>query len=344
MTEPKPSLAPDTLLGGRYRIVDVLGKGGMGCVYEAVHAEIGRQVAIKHLHEQFIEQPEVVERFHREARLAASIGHDNICEVIDVGRCDDGSPFLVMPRLRGVTFGDLLDQARENPPGLSPSRVADIVSQTLSALQAAHGARIVHRDLKPDNIFITKMGDRHDFVKLLDFGISKIMGSDSVSNLTRTGSAMGTPYYMSPEQAMGMKDVDQRTDIWAMGVILYEALAGRRPFDGDSFLSVLHQICAEPFPPPRKINRAVPVAFEEVILRAMSRDPDVRFQSAEEMRGALLAALKRSHGPDAVRISSATAYEKTVQSVAPPMRTDDTSSPDGTAPPTSWDSPTPSRV
>ncbi len=313
MSPDSSTLSPGTLLGGKYRIEGVLGEGGMGCVYRAVHEEIGLKVAVKHLHKAFTENLDAVERFRREAKLAASIGHDNICQVIDFGTLDDDAPFLVMPRLSGATLGELLAENR----ALSPERAVDILCQTLSALQAAHDAKIVHRDLKPDNIFITTMGDRQDFVKLLDFGISKIMDHDTVSPLTVTGTMMGTPYYMAPEQAKGAKGIDHRTDIWAMGVILYETLSGQKPFSGDTIFAILNQICNEPFPPPRAINRAVPAALEEVILRAMSRNVSERFDSAEEMSRALCLAMKKSHVGSGVRVSSPTVFSETLPSVSP---------------------------
>ncbi len=314
MANSTPSLSPGTLLEGVYRVGKVLGEGGMGCVYEAVNVDINRRVAVKHLHDQFIDNEEVVERFHREARLAASIGHDNICEVIDFDRADDGSPFLVMPLLEGQTLADMLAKQKM----LSLERVTDILCQTLSALQAAHDNQIIHRDMKPENIFITTMGDRPDFVKILDFGISKILSHDSVTNLTQTGLLIGTPHYMSPEQAQGAREIDQRTDIWAVGVILYEALTGRRPFMGDTYLAVLNQICRGELTPPTEVNGAIPAVFEEVTLRALSPSLDERYQHADEMRIALSEALVLHCGLDVLRSRAPSEYYRQVPSV-PPM-------------------------
>ncbi len=285
-SENSAGIGKGTILDGKYRVERIIGAGGMGEVYEATHTLIGRTVAIKTLHASFVQNESVLQRFQREAQLAGSIGHDNICEVTDVGTTEDGSPYLVMPLLRGAALADIISAKQRLPI----ARLIDIVCQTLSALEAAHKAQIVHRDLKPDNIFITKIGDRDDFVKLLDFGISKVLDQDSVLSLTRTGTVLGTPYYMSPEQAKGSKDVDSRGDIYAIGVILYEALTGTRPFDGDSYNEVMFKIIAEPYPPPRTVDSSIPQALEQVVLTAMARDPADRYTSAEEMRAALTAS------------------------------------------------------
>jgi serine/threonine protein kinase len=300
MSEPKFSIPPGTLLGGKYKIGGILGAGGMGCVYKATNAEIGLKVAVK-----------------QEAKLAASIGHDNICEVIDFGTSGDGSPFLVMPRLKGRSLAEMMNEQET----MSQALVADLMCQTLSALEAAHGENIVHRDLKPDNIFITKVGDRENFIKLLDFGISKIMDQDSVSNMTKTGTILGTPFYMAPEQAKGKKDIDSRTDIWAIGVIMYQALTGQKPFDGESYNEIMFKICDEPFPAPSEVHADVLPDIEEIVLRAMSRDPDGRFQSAEEMRLALEKVRDRITAPTGLSgVRSEMAFAETAVSVPPESR------------------------
>ena len=285
-TDEKTHVAPGTVLDGKYRVDKQIGAGGMGAVFLATHTTIGRKVAIKTLHAEYTTDEQVVARFHREAQLAGSIGHDNICEVTDVGKLEDGSPYLVMPLLIGQGLSDVMASG----DGLSLKRVVDMSCQTLSALAAAHDNGIVHRDLKPDNIFITSMGDREDFVKLLDFGISKIIEQDEVTQLTMTGAVLGTPFYMAPEQAKGEKSLDRRVDIYAMGVILYEALTGTRPFVGDSYNEIMFKIIAEPFTPPSAINPSIPPSIEKVIFKAMDRDPDRRFATADDMRLALVAA------------------------------------------------------
>jgi len=280
-------LQPGTVLDGKYNIERQIGAGGMGAVYEATHTAIGRTVAIKTLHLAYAGDEQLVERFHREAQMAGSIGHDNICEVTDIGTAADGTPYLVMPLLAGGALADVL----EGPEMLPIPRLIDIVAQTLSALQAAHEARIVHRDLKPDNIFVTKIGDRRDFVKLLDFGISKLLDQDAVLQLTQTGTVLGTPFYMAPEQAKGSKEIDHRVDLYAIGVILYEALTGKRPFEGDTYNEIMYKIIAEDYQPPSQLNPQVPPQLEQIVLKAMAREPEARFQTAAEMRRALASAV-----------------------------------------------------
>lgn len=288
MHEPNVSLAPAALLNEKYRIVREIGKGGMGRVYEAIHVEIGRRVAIKHLRLEFSIHQEFVKRFRMEAKLAASIRHDNICEVNDVGVATDGSPYLVMPLLEGCPLADLIEEDEK----ISLPRLIDIICQALSALETAHKAGIVHRDMKPDNIFITRYGDREDFVKILDFGVSKVinevMGEQTLTNLTQTGATVGTPYYMAPEQVRGQKDIDGRLDVYAVGVILYEALTGWVPFDGDNINNIIFKILDDPLVAPSDIAPDIPPSLERIVLRAMSREPQERFSSAWEMREALL--------------------------------------------------------
>jgi len=215
------------MLQGRYRIIRPLGVGGMGAVYEAEHVKIEKRVVVKCLHPELARREIVVKRFHREALAAAQIGHENIIDVSDLGQLDDGSVFMVMEYLEGCDFAELIYREGPQPIG----RVAHIMTQICEALAAAHEKGIVHRDLKPENIFIT---DRHKdsfFVKVIDFGISKFVDAANLASgkLTKTGVLIGTPWYMSPEQIDGNLDIDHRTDIYALGVILYNALTGRHP-------------------------------------------------------------------------------------------------------------------
>jgi serine/threonine protein kinase len=258
----------------------------MGSVYESIHLDLERKVAIKTLNRQFGSDSTTIKRFRQEAHMAASIGNDNICEVIDIGTSEDGIHYLVMPLLSGASLSDLLRKQR-----IHISTLIDIMCQTLSALQAAHNANIVHRDLKPDNIFITKIGDRDNFVKLLDFGISKMLGMNTVSELTKTGTVIGTPFYMSPETAKGSRNIDFRTDIYSIGVILYRTLTGKCPFEGASYNEVMFKILIESLPRPSSINPGISDVLEKVIVRAMARNPAERFGSASEMREALDAVL-----------------------------------------------------
>ncbi|MCP4601741.1 MAG: protein kinase [Proteobacteria bacterium] len=283
-------MEPGTMLDGKYRIDRVIRSGGMGTVYEATQVNIGRKVALKLLHPKYRLTAKSLERFNQEARLAGSISHDNICEVTDHGITRDGAPYLVMPLLSGHSLAEKL--TAKEPYNIY--QWIDIVCQTLSALEAVHEKKIVHRDLKPDNIFITHVGDQDDFVKLLDFGISKVIEQDSARNLTTTGMVLGTAYYLAPELAKGQKKIDHRVDLYAMGVILYEILTGRRPFEGETYNEVLFKIASEPFPPPTSLNPGIPISIEQIILRAMSIDSGERFKDAAEMREALENAMTES--------------------------------------------------
>jgi serine/threonine-protein kinase len=275
------------VIDGRYELGRIIGSGGMGTVYEATQVHLDGKVALKLLRNKYAKSLKIVKRFHQEARLAGSIDHDNICKVTDHGTAENGAPYLVMPLLTGQSLAGLL----ESDVRPSQMRIIDIACQTLMALAAAHQEKIVHRDLKPDNIFVTRIGDRDDFVKLLDFGISKVLEGEAVSDLTATGMILGTAYYLAPEQAKGAKKIDHRVDIYAMGVILYEALTGRRPFEGETYNEVMFKIAGEPFKPPRALNPSIAPAVERVILQAMAIDPGRRFDTATKMCQALEEAM-----------------------------------------------------
>jgi serine/threonine-protein kinase len=285
----QPTQTADTKIGmilqDRYRIVRQLGEGGMGAVYEGEHLLIKKRVAIKCLHAQYAQNPEVVARFHREALAATSIGHQNIIEVTDLGRFPDGSVFMVLEFLPGRDFARLIDDEGPQPLG----RVVHIMSQICDALTAAHAKEIVHRDLKPENVFLIKRGDDNDFVKLLDFGISKMKSSGDTpgANMTRTGMALGTPYYMAPEQAQGRKDVDHRADIYALGVILFRALTGQHPFEHDSYPMLVLKICTEPPPPLRRYRPDLPIEIEQIAARMLAKTPEERFQDCAAIKAAL---------------------------------------------------------
>jgi len=273
------------LVQGRYRIVRKLGEGGMGYVYEGKHELIGRRVAIKTLHGHFAQNPELIERFHREANSATSIGNEHIIEVTDFGFFDDGAPFIVMEFLDGVELGALLDREGTLPV----SRVVHIMSQVCDALSAAHGRGIVHRDMKPENIYLIKRGNDADFAKVLDFGISKVRsGSEDLkAGLTKTGMALGTPYFMPPEQAQGVRDIDQRADVYALGVILYRALSGQLPFDAETYPALMVKIMTETPTPIRALRSDVPEALERVVFKAMAKDRQARYQGVEDLALAL---------------------------------------------------------
>jgi serine/threonine-protein kinase len=279
------------VIDGKYRLVRLLGEGGMGVVYEAQHEVLLRPVAVKFLWPAYAADAGAVRRFHREAQAAGRIGHDNICEVIDLGSEEGGVPYLVMPLLRGRTLADAIDAGGP----LAIHRVVDILSQVLDALAAAHDRGIVHRDLKPDNIFLTSIADRQDLVKILDFGIAKILGgaaggSRSDARLTGTGMVVGTASYMAPEQARGDKDVDHRIDVYAAGAVLYEMATGRRMYDGATYNEVLHKIFIGDFRPVSELRPDVPAEIEAVTMRAVARLRERRYPDARSFRNALWAA------------------------------------------------------
>jgi serine/threonine-protein kinase len=284
-------------IDGKYIVRSVLGEGGMGTVYEAEHITLGRAVAVKVLHPQQARKKVAVKRFHMEARAAGAIGHPNICEVYDLGTLDDGSPYLVMERLVGRTLADRI----ANEGGLPFDDVIDIMSQVLAGLIVAHEKGIVHRDIKPENIFLVDRPGFLSVAKLLDFGVSKVMSPvmsgerEEDMDLTRTGMVMGTPFYMSPEQARGDRDLDGRVDLYACGVMLYEALTGRRPFLAANYNALLLQILTTTPRPVRELRPALPLGFDRVLDKALKRDRLDRYQSALEFQREMLA-LKDRHG------------------------------------------------
>src|SRR5258708_7431473 len=232
------SLTPGQLIDGKYRIIRLIGEGGMGAVYEGENARIRRKVAIKVLHAGVGDNAEMVQRFEREAQVAGTVGNDHILEILDLGALPGGERYMVMEYLEGVTLTDRI-RAKGR---LEAKEAAFLIHQVLEGLGAAHGAGIVHRDLKPDNIFILKSkAGQKDYVKIIDFGISKFTETGAMSRMTRTGALMGTPHYMAPEQATGSAEVDLRTDIYAVGIILYESVTGRVPFQAESFNQLLFE-------------------------------------------------------------------------------------------------------
>ncbi len=266
---------------GKHQIQRLLGRGGMGEVYLATHVVSGGEVAIKVLSAKSARDPVLVERFSNEARAVNRIQHESIVSVLDLDWLPDGRPFIVMEHLDGSS----LTKALRGGP-LPPPVMARLAGEVLAALDAAHRAGIVHRDLKPDNVHVTSAGR----VKILDFGIAKLMGDSTVPALTRSREVLGTPHYMAPEQITGARHVDARTDLYALGVILFEGVTGRPPFHATSIFELfkLHLDAAPPW--PRQLQPALSPAYEAVILRALEKDPARRFASAAEMAAALRAA------------------------------------------------------
>ncbi|CAN5923647.1 hypothetical protein BH11MYX3_BH11MYX3_41560 [soil metagenome] len=288
--------AEDSLIGlaldNKYRIVRVIGRGGMGVVYEAEHTTLGKRVAIKLMLEKYTGDSEAVARFSREALAASRIGNPHIIDVMDIGTAPDGRSFVVMELLEGAPLSKVV----EDQGPLPPARAISIMRQVLKAVGAAHAKGIVHRDLKPDNIFLLDHGESGDFVKLLDFGISKMMDPDlqvAATKLTTTGVVMGTPLYMAPEQAMGA-DIDHLADVYACGVIMYELLAGKPPFDGATYAVLVAKLLTTEPPLLTTHRPGLSAKLVAAVHRALEKDPQARFQSADLFAAALPQATSAS--------------------------------------------------
>jgi serine/threonine-protein kinase len=281
------------VLAGRYVVKSRIGEGGMGLVYEGLHRDIDKQVAIKVLRDDLSRRPEVVARFRQEAKSASRIGHENIVDISDFGETTRGASYFVMEFLDGEDLANVLGR----DVTVDADRACAIVLQCCRALSATHAKGIVHRDIKPENIFLTQRDGVDDFVKIVDFGIAKMSDIETDGapgrKLTKTGMIFGTPEYMSPEQAAG-KELDHRVDVYALGIILYECLAGRVPFEGDTFMGVLTQHLFAELPPIEEFNPNAKVSreLELVIRKALAKDPDDRYQDTEELAEAIKCALE----------------------------------------------------
>jgi serine/threonine-protein kinase len=291
--EAEREIEPGTVLAGRYRIERRLGKGGMGVVYEAEHVTLRRKVALKVLRPRFAENPEIVARFMQEARAAAAIGHPGIVETFDLSETEHGPSFLAMELLSGEELAVRI--ARDHP--LEVSLVVRIGIEICEAIQAAHDRGIVHRDLKPQNVFLATQGKRRDVVKVLDFGIAKLTEGPRDASLTDTGQVLGTPLYMAPEQLGGKKKIDARTDVYAIGAILYQALAGRPPFTGETYPELILKITQETPSPLEAARSDLAPALAAIVRRAMHRDRDERYASAAAL-GKALEELSRGLAPE----------------------------------------------
>ena len=271
------------IVDGKYELTNLIGKGGMGAVYAATNKLIGKRVAVKVLHSSFAEDEEVLQRFLQEARAAATLENAGCVEIFDFGwaqHAGEGFPYIVMELMRGKS----LSQAMEDDGGaLEIEFAVSLTLDVLSVLVSVHGKKIIHRDLKPENIFLAIELDGTKRTKILDFGISKVR-TDQDGGLTQTGMLLGTPYYMSPEQACGHKNIDHRIDIWAMGAILYQMLTDRVPFPGSSYNEILSKIVKEDLELPRSFRPGLPEWLEAVVLRAMAWNRDDRYRSAEDFR------------------------------------------------------------
>jgi hypothetical protein len=285
---------PGEVLAGKLRVERLLGEGGMGYVLQAMHLHLDRRVAVKLLLPQIAANPQAVARFMREARAAASITSEHVVRVLDVSALDDGTPMLVMEFLDGKNLGELV---RKNGP-LPVEDAVDYVLQVSEALAEAHAAGMVHRDLKPENLFLTKRADGSPLVKVLDFGISKLRPREGTSGDARTGTSalMGSPLYMSPEQLESARDVDARSDVWALGVVLFELVAGTPPFDGETLPQVVAAIMGRAPPRLRERRPDAPEILEAVVSQCLSKAAADRYPNVAAMARALAGvAPQRSH-------------------------------------------------
>jgi serine/threonine protein kinase len=289
-----------TLIDHRYRVEALLGEGGMGLVYRATHTRLNKTLAIKVLRSENVRDQEVLARFRREAESASNIGNEHIVDIHDFGTLADGSTYFVMECLEGLDLIDAIDAVQR----LSEGRAIHIARQICTALGAAHGAGIVHRDLKPENVFLTRRSEDEDFVKVLDFGIAKV--ANRPHRLTRDGEVLGTPHYMSPEQCAG-EEIDHRTDIYALGVLLYEMVTGNVPHDADTMMGILtKQMYEDPVPPRVRVPK-LSEQLERVIMQSLEKRPEQRYQTMHEVE-ADLGRLHAGHklvGPDTVTLKPA---------------------------------------
>jgi hypothetical protein len=281
---PETGAHPGDVLAGKYRVERVLGAGGMGVVVAAHHAQLDTKVAIKLLLPQMLSNPEAVARFAREARAAVRITSEHVARVIDVGTLETGAPFMVMEYLEGA---DLAAWLRERG-ALPVDQAVEFVLQACVAVAEAHGLGIVHRDLKPSNLFCVRRPDGQLSVKVLDFGISKLGDAGRASeppgmSVTKTSAVLGSPFYMSPEQMQSAKSADAQSDIWALGIILYELLTGRVPFDGEAATEIALKVSMLPPPPPRSWRADIPPALEAVILKCLEKDRQHRYRNVAEL-------------------------------------------------------------
>jgi tRNA A-37 threonylcarbamoyl transferase component Bud32 len=268
------------LVANKYRVTRLIGRGGMGSVWEGIHVTLGNRVAIKFIETDYADNEEARTRFENEARAAAKLNSKHVVQVFDYGVMPDGRPFIVMEYLSGES----LDARLERCGCMSLAETTRIITQVGRALVKAHASGIVHRDLKPENIFLVHDDDDGtDIAKVVDFGIAKFTDTAmGVSSSTRTGSVLGTPYYMSPEQARGLRSVDYRSDLWSLGVIVFRCLTGRYPFEGEAIGDLLVKICTAALPIPSQVA-STPPAFDAWFEKAMQRDPALRFSTATEL-------------------------------------------------------------
>lgn len=298
MSSPSP-WGPGHVIAQKFRLVQRLGQGGMGSVWAADHLVLNSQVAVKIIDPAIAQNDEARGRFLREAQAAAQLRSPHVVQTFDYG-IEDGVPYIAMELLEGESLAQRLARVKR----LSLEETARILTEVGRAMARAHDAGIVHRDLKPDNIYLVKNDDA-EIAKVLDFGIAKATNAAlGNSSQTRTGAVLGTPYYMSPEQAEGNRRVDHRTDLWSLGVIAFECIAGRKPFASDALGDLILQICVKPIKKPSEFE-PVPAAVDEWFAKATQRDPAQRFQSARELTTALRAAAGLQTASETARTATA---------------------------------------
>ncbi|HSS02222.1 MAG TPA: serine/threonine-protein kinase, partial [Kofleriaceae bacterium] len=316
LQEHEDEAEPDLIgseVDGRYRVLELIGEGGMGKVYLAEHVEIGKRVALKVLHPSYSRMPDLVERFRREARAASKIGHPNIVDVTDSGTTADGSVYFVMEYLEGLELGSVI----EREGALDVARALRITGQICRALAAAHRESIIHRDLKPENIFLITRDGTADVVKVLDFGIAKTTEAEAARErrLTSPGMAMGTPEYMSPEQAAG-RAADARCDVYALGAIMYEMVTGVPPYSGDNFMEILTKKATVDPVSPLALRSTIPETVSDLVMRAMARNPDDRPPSMEAFEYEITKCLA-GRGAAVAQILGMTTDQNLVQHMNP---------------------------
>jgi serine/threonine-protein kinase len=282
-----PSTLPGTVIGGKYRVDGLIGRGGMGSVWSAVHLGLGQRVAVKLIAKRYASSREARQRFDAEAKAVAQLRSRFVVQVYDNGETSEGTPYIVMELLEGES----LDHRIQTRGPLPVEQAVRVVSQVGRALTRAHSLGIVHRDLKPENIFLTRTEDDDgEIAKVLDFGIAKIKNPDTSDSATRTGAVLGTPLFMSPEQARGLKSVDHRTDIYSLGMVTYMMLTKQAAFSGESFGDILVAICTQPLPNIHQIASWLPQSLDGWLKRACAREPGDRYNSIDELLEGLFLA------------------------------------------------------
>jgi serine/threonine-protein kinase len=309
------------LVDGKYRLLRVIGEGGWGIVFEGENTRTMKRVAIKVLRAQANVTADVQARFEREAQAAGRIGSEHIVEVFDLGQLPDGTSYMVMELLSGQDLATRLEAGR-----LDPVVAVQLVLQVLEGLKAAHTAGILHRDLKPENLYLVPLRTGEDFVKILDFGISKFnANTPGAASATMTGAVLGSPVYMAPEQARGLKQLDARADLYSVGALLYECVTGRVPFEGDNFNDLMFKIVLAPRPNPLDLRPDLPQGLVPIMLKSIAVDPNERFQSAAEFKETLTkwlesVGVEAAITPELKRMSRTTTPHGTAKTPTPKHR------------------------